>query len=363
MATGDQNATPVQNNKNGLDEREIRQESGKAAQRAQAAKTRAYELRQAAHGAADNDERQKILEEAIDKEIEAESFGKTAKYMRTGTFQGMAVGTGIGVVPGVTLGTLTGTLVGGVTSAITGGLGAGIGALTGALHGPFWNMGKMVGKGVRKVTGDLPGWAATDEQKRTLETMIGHIKEQDMPDDQELERMRQEGGADEWWNSMYESGRSYLPSMPSWMKSKKQQQEKAQTGTGQQQRGKPQQAKPQKPPSTFQPPKQGVASPFYRNTNPATQKAGHDVARRLRDRDAEQAESQENRPPPASKEDIAKDDGQQDTKPKPETVPRPQAQPRGKPRKLENRSGNENVTSSNHPSGSDRKPRKLERRS
>jgi hypothetical protein len=69
--------------------------------------------------------------------------------MRSGTFQGLAVGTGLGVAPGATLGALTGTLVGGVTSTITGGVGGGIGAAAGAMHGPIWNMGEVAGKGIQ----------------------------------------------------------------------------------------------------------------------------------------------------------------------------------------------------------------------
>ena len=90
------NAQGNQKAQNVVDEREVRQESAKAARQAQKAKRKAKELRDAAYGAGDPEERQKLLERAIDKEIEAESFGKTAKYLRSGTFQGMAMGTEIG---------------------------------------------------------------------------------------------------------------------------------------------------------------------------------------------------------------------------------------------------------------------------
>lgn len=98
MATAGSDAASGQGKENVVDENEVRQESSKAAEQAQKAQKKANDLREAAHGAADADERQKLLEQAIDKEIEAESFGKTAKYLRTGTFQGMAAGTGLGVV-------------------------------------------------------------------------------------------------------------------------------------------------------------------------------------------------------------------------------------------------------------------------
>ncbi|KAF2676595.1 hypothetical protein K458DRAFT_180397 [Lentithecium fluviatile CBS 122367] len=158
------------------------------------------------------------MEQAIDAQIEAESFGKTAKYLRSGTFQGMAMGTGLGVAPGATLGALTGTLVGGVTSTITGGIGGGIGAVAGALHGPFVNLGEVAGKGIKKVTGNLPSWEASDEQKKTLEKMIGQVGEEDMPEKDELERLRKEGvgaGSGEDLKGWAESARDMMPDMSS----------------------------------------------------------------------------------------------------------------------------------------------------
>merc|ERR1711967_208813 len=128
---------------NGPSEAERKQEASKAAKTAQSYLKKSKELIQAAAGAGDPEERQKLLNEAIEKQIEAESFGKTAKYLTTGTFQGMAAGTGIGVGTGAGIGTLTGTLVGGVTSLVTGGLGGAIGTGVGALHGPFVKLGDL----------------------------------------------------------------------------------------------------------------------------------------------------------------------------------------------------------------------------
>lgn len=198
---------------NGPSEAEIRQESSKAAQKALEAQQKANELKEAANGAADPDERQKLMEEAIDYQVEAESLGKTAKYMRRGTFQGMAVGCGLGTVPGLTLGTLTGTLVGGLTSAVLGGLGAGLGSLVGFAHGPFWNIGEVMGKGIRKITGDLPGWAATDAQKRKLEEMMQQISQEDMPASRELKGMANDGTDAAKHQGKYyaKSAASYMP--------------------------------------------------------------------------------------------------------------------------------------------------------
>ena len=95
---------------------------------------KAYELRQAANAAGDPDAREEILAKAINKEIEAESFGKAAKYTRSGAFQGLAAGAGLGVQPGVTLGKLTGALVGGTVATVTGLLGGGVGSVYGAMY-------------------------------------------------------------------------------------------------------------------------------------------------------------------------------------------------------------------------------------
>jgi hypothetical protein len=149
MAASKKSLDASSDNKNVVSDKEVRKESSKAANQAISAQRKAKELKQAAAGAGDPNERQKLMEQAIDAQIQAESFGKTAKYMRSGTFQGLAVGTGLGVAPGATLGALTGTLVGGVTSTITGGLGGGIGAAAGAMHGPIWNIGEVAGKGIQ----------------------------------------------------------------------------------------------------------------------------------------------------------------------------------------------------------------------
>jgi hypothetical protein len=149
MTASKKSSDASSDNKNVVPDKEVRKESSKAANQAISAQRKAKELKQAAAGAGDPDERQKLMEQAIDAQVQAESFGKTAKYMRSGTFQGLAVGTGLGVAPGATLGALTGTLVGGVTSTITGGLGGGIGAAAGAMHGPIWNIGEVAGKGIQ----------------------------------------------------------------------------------------------------------------------------------------------------------------------------------------------------------------------
>ena len=65
----------------GPSDEEVRQESSQAAEKSLQAQQKAHELKQAAAAARDPDHRQKLLEEAIDKEIEAESFGKGTSSM------------------------------------------------------------------------------------------------------------------------------------------------------------------------------------------------------------------------------------------------------------------------------------------
>ncbi|KAF1912778.1 hypothetical protein BDU57DRAFT_521327 [Ampelomyces quisqualis] len=201
------------NAKDAVSDQDVRQESSKAASAAVSAQKKAAELRDAAASAGEPAERRKLMQEAIDKEIEAESFGKTAKYLNSGAFQGMAVGAGLGTAPSATLGALTGTLVGGVTWVLTAGLGGGIGAAAGAIHGPMVSMGGLAGKGLQKLAGNLPEWVATQEQTQALEKMIGQVKEEHMPDENELQKLQEEGGnaaPDEgWMNSI----QGMLPSM------------------------------------------------------------------------------------------------------------------------------------------------------
>jgi hypothetical protein len=190
-----------------------------SAQLALEAAKKAYELRQAAYGAGDANVREEILAKAINKEIEAESFGKAAKYTRSGAFQGLAAGAGFGVQPGVTLGKLTGALVGGVVASVGAVVGGGIGSAYGAISGPFWDLGQMASHGVRSIIGDFPNWEATSGQKKALEKMVMGAQKTPAPSQEELEEMRDDdgGGATEredYAQFLHELKR-YVPSMPS----------------------------------------------------------------------------------------------------------------------------------------------------
>jgi len=153
--------------------------------------------------------------------------------LRVSQFQGLAAGTGIGTGVGAGLGTLTGTLVGGTTSLATGGLGAAVGSGAGAVHGPFINVAEKAGGAVAKVTGTIPGWEATGEQKKALEQMMGQVEEQEVPTEDDLQAMSSgaavKGGGAKGKSGKEDQGGSWtqsaaslapskdsLPSMPSW---------------------------------------------------------------------------------------------------------------------------------------------------
>lgn len=176
----------AQQQRSAAQEQQRKKESADAARKALEAERKAHELTQAAAAAGDPDVRQKLLNEALEKEVEAETFGKTAKYLNSGAFQGLCAGAGLGGGIGIWLGVLTGTLVGGTTGVVTGSLGGGLGATIGYAHGPWFSVGKMMGEGIRKITGDIPGWKATDEQKSALEKMINGVKDQERPLEDEL---------------------------------------------------------------------------------------------------------------------------------------------------------------------------------
>ncbi|KIW24248.1 uncharacterized protein PV07_09976 [Cladophialophora immunda] len=93
------NASPISTPTSTLaiPERDMKKSSSVSAQLALEVAKKAYEVRQVAYGAADPNAREEILATAINKEIEAESFGKAAKYSRLGAFRGLIAGAGLGV--------------------------------------------------------------------------------------------------------------------------------------------------------------------------------------------------------------------------------------------------------------------------
>jgi hypothetical protein len=186
-----------------MSEEQRQREAQQAAQTAMEARKKADYYAAALAGAGDPDERQELINKKLEQEMKAETFGKTAKYIQTsGSFQGFAAGAGLGVGLGAVLGTLTGTLVGGPVGLITGGIGAGVGKL----YGPFVNVAEWGGNKLRSITGDLPGWKATEDQKKALEHMCGFINDEECPSPEELESIAGDRAAEA--SQMYSDGKA-----------------------------------------------------------------------------------------------------------------------------------------------------------
>lgn len=130
----------------------------KTSQHAEGLQAAATSLKDNAAKASDPKERQRMLQEAYDREIEANGQSKMARRMQSGAWQGAAGGAGIGGGVGMGLGTVVGTLVGGVVTLPTTALGGLIGAGVGGIHGPFikFTSDKKKKDGKAEVTTQVP---------------------------------------------------------------------------------------------------------------------------------------------------------------------------------------------------------------
>ncbi|CAK4030569.1 Hypothetical predicted protein [Lecanosticta acicola] len=109
------------------------------------AQSYASSLRDKASKIQDPQERERMVQEAYEKEIAVNGNSKFAQRLQSGPWQGAAAGGGIGLGTGLGVGagvgTLAGTLVGGLVSIPTTALGALIGTGVGAIKGPFIKVG------------------------------------------------------------------------------------------------------------------------------------------------------------------------------------------------------------------------------
>lgn len=124
-----------------LSEDERLKQAAQVAKAADSAQRMVDSLKSKAALLTDPKERERVLSEMYDREIEAKGLSKKARILKSGTFQGAAGGAGIGAATGVGVGTLVGTLVGTVASVPTTALGGLVGAGTGAIHGPWIRLG------------------------------------------------------------------------------------------------------------------------------------------------------------------------------------------------------------------------------
>lgn len=118
-------------------------EAAAAAEKALAAQNTANSLKAAAKSFTDPKKREKMLQDAYNKEVEAHGNSKKARMLQSGAFQGTMGGAGIGGAVGLGVGTVVGTVVGGLTAIPTTGLGALVGSGVGAIHGPFIKLGSL----------------------------------------------------------------------------------------------------------------------------------------------------------------------------------------------------------------------------
>ena len=125
----------------GMPDKEEMKKQIEMLQNAQRAQSQANDLRDKAKQFSDPAQREKALQEAFEKEVEANGHAKMARRLQSGTWQGMGFGGGIGAGAGLGTGALIGTLLGGILAVPTTGLGMLIGAGTGAIHGPWVKLG------------------------------------------------------------------------------------------------------------------------------------------------------------------------------------------------------------------------------
>lgn len=182
-------------------EDKLRSAAASAESALSSAKT-ASALRSAAETIRDPAKREKYLQDAYAKEIEAHGNSKKARMLSSGAFQGSMGGGGIGMAVGAGLGTVVGTLVGTVATIPTTAVGTLVGAGVGGVHGPWIKLGD---KGDKKGEKGKEGQDGEEKAEGQEEQQVGG-EDEGIPDPEalrnvagEIERQRreQEGGSGE----------------------------------------------------------------------------------------------------------------------------------------------------------------------
>lgn len=132
---------PTEDDLKNLPQDERLQQAAQAAQQAASAEGLVNTLKQKAAAMTDPKQRERILTDAYNKEVEARGLTKKARILQSGGFQGAVGGAGIGAATAAGLGTLVGTLVGGVTTIPTTLVGGLVGTGVGLFHGPWIKFG------------------------------------------------------------------------------------------------------------------------------------------------------------------------------------------------------------------------------
>ncbi|KEY74982.1 hypothetical protein S7711_10446 [Stachybotrys chartarum IBT 7711] len=147
-------------------------EQAKTAKEAQEA---ADHLKYQATCTEDQEEKERLLAEATEKEKEAKSASKAARRIASGAWQGTLSGVGIGSGVGAGVGTVVGTLVGTIAAIPMAGLGALVGLPVGLIHGPFFKPDGGGGgdEGSKKDEGP-----SEDEQHEAVIKAVNNMEEQ-----------------------------------------------------------------------------------------------------------------------------------------------------------------------------------------
>lgn len=171
-------------------------EAAASAESALASAKTASSLRSAAETIKDPKKREKYLQDAYNKEIEAHGNSKKARVLSSGAFQGSVGGGGIGMAVGAGLGTVVGTLVGTVATIPTTAVGTLVGAGVGGVHGPWVKLGggKKDDKDKNKdgqAEGDGTGNADEKDVDGQIQDQMGG-EEDGIPDPEALRRAADE---------------------------------------------------------------------------------------------------------------------------------------------------------------------------
>ncbi|CZT17284.1 uncharacterized protein RCC_03118 [Ramularia collo-cygni] len=142
-----------------------------ALQKAAKAQDAAKSLREKASAIADPKQRERMIQDAYENEVEAHGQSKLARRLQSGTWQGLAGGTGIGAGVGMGVGTVVGVVTGGLVSLPTTALGALIGSGVGAVHGPWIKLGGRDRKLVDVPPEELVDAAAEEKIEQNTDNM------------------------------------------------------------------------------------------------------------------------------------------------------------------------------------------------
>ncbi|OAL36616.1 hypothetical protein AYO20_04232 [Fonsecaea nubica] len=158
-------------------------------QKAQKAQSKANDLKSRAMALTDSKQREKLLKEAFDKEVEAHGHSKMARRLQSGTWQGFGFGGGIGAATGLGLGAGVGTVLGAIAAVPTTGLGMLIGTGVGAIHGPWVKLGgkeeKFEDADPEKVAEALEQEVSQQNNSEVEQKAIAAASETDTPEDKE----------------------------------------------------------------------------------------------------------------------------------------------------------------------------------